>query len=233
MQEDEKKSADQKRQKASFAIFTFKAQGIDTVSIKLKIAKDFWSFFIFFGEWNLFKSHRKHVVLFCRGWEINGAALYQANNYKWIAWYPIKKPSLPLSPDPHISIPTHRRHRETEHGRSSWSHARQIAVSRTGGNFPEIRNISGKWKKKSSTWAAPWRHGGTITSKMSAFRKVSHSHQAIWRDRRRGKIICTFITGWLQKGYIKAKKWTWNGIRRAFTAAIDQHIMSVSGCACT
>lgn len=161
----------------------------------------------FYLSWcaDLFKSRCKHIALLCRGREINGAALYQANNYKWIAWYPIKKVILTAVLYPHISI---QKHQEAEHERLSWSHARQIAVSRTGGNFPEIRNISGKWKKKSSTWAAPWRHRGTITSKMSAFRKISHSHQAIWIDRRWGKTICTFITGRLWRRYIKAKKWT-------------------------
>ena len=153
-----------------------------------------------------FKSHCKHTVLFCRGWQINATALYQANNYKWIAWYPIKK-SHPYccSRSADFTPQKHRRHQEAEHERSPWSRARQNAVSRTGGNFPEIRNISGKWKKKSSTWAAPWRHRGTITSKMSAFRRTPTPHQAIWIDRRQGKTICTFITGWLRTGIKRPK----------------------------
>lgn len=76
---------------SSFAFFTFEAQGIDNVSIKLKIEKEAFHHF-----WcaDLLKSQRKHV-LFCSGWEISGAALYQTNSYKWIAWYPIKKVNLP------------------------------------------------------------------------------------------------------------------------------------------
>lgn len=165
--------------KSSLAIFTFSCSGNRFYERKIKNSRSHFEALYLSGVQIFFKSHDKHIVLFCSWREINGTAPHQANNYKWIAWYAIKKSSLLLFLTHRFRSKKRRRHREAEHKCLLWSHGSQIAVSRKGGNFPEIRNISGKWKKNSGTWAAPWRHTGSITSKMSAFRRTPRSHQAI------------------------------------------------------
>lgn len=132
---------------------------------------------------DLFKKHHKHSVLLFHRWEINGTAFHQFSSCKLIMWYSIKTSSLSMSSVHEITI------WNTGDIRKQCTSADRGVMpdelpSASRCNFAEIWNISGKWKKKSSTWAAPWRHGGPITSKMSAFRKIFHSRYAIWRDRR-------------------------------------------------